>query len=111
MAFGDQQFANNNTLAKLLGMTWVSLQLPLIMKLPSIVHAGGVTYKPSSDRILVVQSDHAPGLIAAGWQVLGTGDGLGGDPPPNLPTGPFLQNFLANGWKLTPEGGLDGSAV
>lgn len=111
MAFGDQQFANNNTLSKLLALTWASLKLPLTIGLPTVVHAGGVSYKPSSGRLLVVQADHAPGLIAAGWQVLEYGDGFGGDPAADETPVPFLQNFLNNGWQLTPEGGLDGSAA
>jgi hypothetical protein len=97
-------YANNNTLDKLLAASWTSLQLPVTVALPTLVFAGGVTYKPSwKQRILVVQSGHAPGLIATGWQVLMSGDASGGVS--------FLQCFLDNGWKLTPEGGLDGSNV
>ena len=103
-------YANNNTLDKLLATSWAALQLPLTVRLPTVVHAGGVTYKPSRrQRILVVQSGQAPSLIAAGWQVLMTGDGHGGDSPSDETTGSFLQCFLDNGWKLLPEGGLDGS--
>jgi hypothetical protein len=88
-------FANNNTLEKLLAATWTSLQLPALVALPTLVQSGGVTYKPSRQRILLVQNGQAPSLIAAGWQV--------------LVTGCLLQVFLDNGWKLLPEGGLDGS--
>jgi hypothetical protein len=69
----------------------------------SVVHAGGVSYKPSSERILVVQADHAPGLVDAGWQAVEYGDGLGGDPPPDLPTGPFLQFFSTTGGCSRPK--------
>jgi hypothetical protein len=105
----SQQFASNVTLEQLMAATWVSLQLPVTVSLPSVIHVGGVVYKPSwRQRIVAVRSDHAQGLIASGWKVLEHGDGVG-DPPPGLSTCPFLQNFLANGWKLLPEGGLDGS--
>jgi hypothetical protein len=94
---GEQIYANNNTLDTLLAASWTSLQLPALLTLPTVVQAGGVTYKPSRQGILVVQSGQASSLIAAGWQVLMTG----------CP----LQVFLDNGWELTPEGGLDGSNV
>jgi hypothetical protein len=44
---GEHIYANNNTLDKLLAASWTSLQLPVTVSLPTLVFAGGVTYKPS----------------------------------------------------------------
>ena len=80
---------------------WISLRAPLGEHLATEYHLAAAVARPShSLRILFVhQSDVLP-FLAAGWQVLGAG---GQD---------LLENMLANGWKMSPDGrGVDGSGV